>query len=200
MVWSFKTHVLPACEVLNIGSTGSIVVQFGTEYSTKYGTEYGTKYVRKLLPTVEIEPLSNSNATGSEPRSVYYYTGSISDYGGEKPRVARLIGSNYRVWSLQVRLLLQSKELWRVMIEGPEESSIKVYSTLGRIGYPPGRYSNPRIGFRGLGENSKETPEKKSSKGKDSKVLEEALQQIYAPVSAMNLASKLREFSSLKLL
>ncbi|CZS96682.1 uncharacterized protein RAG0_05899 [Rhynchosporium agropyri] len=119
----------------------------------------------------KIEPLSNSKATGYKPRSVYYYTGSISDYGGEKLRVARL--------------LLQSKELWKVVIEGPEESSIKAYSTLGYIGYPPSRYSDPRIGFRGissglleqdntlgLGENTKETPKKKSSKGKNSKVLE----------------------------
>ncbi|CZT46484.1 uncharacterized protein RSE6_06915 [Rhynchosporium secalis] len=154
----------------------------------------------------------------------------MSDYGGEKPRVARLTGSNYRVWSLQVRLLLQSKELWRVVMEGPEESSIEAYSTSGRTGYPPGGYGDPRIGFGGVsgglleqvdvlgpGENTEETPEKKSGKGKDSKVPEvvdpsrstrknaeaselptdkgqwEALRQIYAPVSAMNLASKSRQ-------
>jgi hypothetical protein len=38
-----------------------------------------------------------------------------TDFGIERPRVPKLTGPNYRPWSLQVKRLLQSMELWTVV-------------------------------------------------------------------------------------
>jgi hypothetical protein len=40
------------------------------------------------------------------------------DFSTEKPRIAKLIGPNYRPWALQVKHWLQSLELWEVVVQG----------------------------------------------------------------------------------
>ena len=42
-----------------------------------------------------------------------------ADFGIERPRIPKLTGPNYRPWSLQVKRLLQSLELWSVVDLGP---------------------------------------------------------------------------------
>jgi hypothetical protein len=42
-----------------------------------------------------------------------------TDFGIERPRIPKLTGPNYRPWSLQVKRLLQSMELWVVVTTGP---------------------------------------------------------------------------------
>ena len=42
------------------------------------------------------------------------------DFSIEKPRIARLIGPNYRPWSVQVRRLLIGQSLWNVVSLGVE--------------------------------------------------------------------------------
>jgi hypothetical protein len=42
-----------------------------------------------------------------------------TDFGIERPRIPKLAGPNYRPWSLQVKRLLQSLELWTVVDLGP---------------------------------------------------------------------------------
>jgi hypothetical protein len=39
----------------------------------------------------------------------------MDDFGLEKPRIAKLIGSNYRPWSIQIRTLLRGLGLWDVV-------------------------------------------------------------------------------------
>jgi hypothetical protein len=42
----------------------------------------------------------------------------MEDYGIEKPKIARLIGPNYRPWSIQVKTLLKGLDLWEVVENG----------------------------------------------------------------------------------
>jgi hypothetical protein len=42
----------------------------------------------------------------------------MDDFGLEKPRITKLIGSNYRPWSIQVRTLLRGLDLWDVVEVG----------------------------------------------------------------------------------
>jgi hypothetical protein len=55
------------------------------------------------------------------------------DFSVEKPRIARLIGPNYRPWSVQVQRLLIGQGLWNVVrlgVESPvEEASIGAQGT-----------------------------------------------------------------------
>lgn len=48
-----------------------------------------------------------------------------SDFGIERPRVPKLTGPNYRPWSLQVKRLLQSLELWDIVVQGTKGSEDK---------------------------------------------------------------------------
>jgi Pol polyprotein, beta-barrel domain/Zinc knuckle/Domain of unknown function (DUF4219)/gag-polypeptide of LTR copia-type len=50
-----------------------------------------------------------------------------SDFGLERPRVPKLTGPNYRPWSLQVKRLLQSLELWEIVVQGvPKDPEVIV--------------------------------------------------------------------------
>jgi len=51
------------------------------------------------------------------------------DFSVEKPRIARLIGPNYRPWSVQVRRLLIGQSLWNVVSLGVQQSAIELGST-----------------------------------------------------------------------
>lgn len=42
------------------------------------------------------------------------------------PRIAKLTGSNYRPWSLQIKRYLQARELWMVVEKGPLEGTVAV--------------------------------------------------------------------------
>ena len=46
-----------------------------------------------------------------------------NDFGIERPRVPKLTGPNYRPWSLQVKRLLQSLELWGIVDQGVPKGS-----------------------------------------------------------------------------
>lgn len=42
----------------------------------------------------------------------------MEDFSAEKPRISKLIGPNYRPWSVQVKRLLVAQGLWNVVLEG----------------------------------------------------------------------------------
>jgi hypothetical protein len=43
------------------------------------------------------------------------------DFSVEKPRISKLIGPNYRPWSVQVRKLLVGQSLWEVVAQGRQD-------------------------------------------------------------------------------
>ena len=47
-----------------------------------------------------------------------------NDFSIERPRVPKLTGPNYRPWSLQVKRLLQSLELWEIVVQGVPETPV----------------------------------------------------------------------------
>jgi hypothetical protein len=49
----------------------------------------------------------------------------MDDFGLEKPRIAKLTGSNYRPWSIQVRTLLMGLDLWDVVEAGLKSTVAK---------------------------------------------------------------------------
>ena len=59
-----------------------------------------------------------------------------NDFGMERPRVPKLTGPNYRPWSLQVKRLLQSLELWEIVVLGvptaPEGTATPASSSTGK--------------------------------------------------------------------
>jgi len=65
-----------------------------------------------------------------------------TDFSIERPRIPKLTGPNYRPWSLQVKRLLQSLELWTVVVLGPQEDPVPT--------------AGPGIGREELGISSKE--------------------------------------------
>jgi hypothetical protein len=52
----------------------------------------------------------------------------MDDFGIEKPRIAKLVGSNYRPWSIQVKTLLRGLDLWEV-VEGGLKSTVAKEAT-----------------------------------------------------------------------
>jgi hypothetical protein len=80
------------------------------------------------------------------------------DFSVEKPRIARLIGPNYRPWSVQVRRLLISQSLWNVV-------SLGVQSTieLGSIGAQEAQGSGEGSDSKAI-ELSKDRTEVKDTK------------------------------------
>jgi hypothetical protein len=55
----------------------------------------------------------------------------MDDFGLEKPRIAKLTGSNYRPWSIQVRTLLRGLDLWDI-VEAGLKSTIAEKPTEGQ--------------------------------------------------------------------
>ena len=46
------------------------------------------------------------------------------DFSVEKPRITKLSGPNYRTWSAQVQRLLQGQELWDIVAQGAQATTI----------------------------------------------------------------------------
>jgi hypothetical protein len=49
----------------------------------------------------------------------------MDDFGIKKPRIAKLVGSNYRLWSIQVKTLLRGLDLWEVVEAGLKSTVAK---------------------------------------------------------------------------
>jgi hypothetical protein len=135
------------------------------------------------------------------------------DFGMEKTRVPKLTGPNYRPWSLQVRRLLQSMELWTIVELGVPEALAKPTTGSGSAEASGGRSTR--------GGSTEIVPEADSGPTlvKDAKaatiimaacsqpvlqhilLLETAKQQwdmlkeLFLPVGAQQLSSKLQAFA-----
>jgi hypothetical protein len=129
----------------------------------------------------------------------------MDDFGLEKPRIAKLTGSNYRPWSIQVRTLLRGLGLWDVVEAGLKDTVAK-----GATGVS----GEPREG----GEAPKD-PKLVAKDAKASSLIMglcsqealdhillcdsasaqwEALEALYRPLGLQQLSTKIRAFTGYK--
>lgn len=159
---------------------------------------------------------------------MYHYTTSLpnsgameTDFGMDKPRIPKLTGPNYRPWSIQVKRLLQSLELWQVVNLGLPMDPVAVGEPgIGTEDVPTATGSTERTGGS-TGQESTGTTGVDSARTelKDAKaatlimgvcsqpviqhvlLLETAkeqwdtLKKLYAPSGAQQLSTKLQAFA-----
>ena len=127
----------------------------------------------------------------------------MEEFSIEKPRMPKLTGPNYRIWSIQAKLMLQAQDLWGIVESAPEapktdEAATTVSAAAGGEDTEKAlkaKAKEAKASFLILSLCGTE-PQYSISELETAHEKWEKLKEIYAPVGAQQLGEKLRAFNS----